>query len=207
MAALTDISSIEFKIGNGVQTPVIDLHSSGNANNYDVRLIGSGGTATNGQGTLNILASTLTWNGTGLAPLASPAFTGVPLTPTAAAYSNTTQVASTAFATRACTTPVTMVSASGASQTLVFAAQGFNCYDITLNTNCTYSFSGGTVGQWQQCFLVERQPTTGSTVYTGTLPSGVKYAYGTPSQSTVVGQIRALIFGTPDGGVTVLGGI
>ncbi|MDY4380332.1 pyocin knob domain-containing protein [Pectobacterium brasiliense] len=41
----------------------IDFHTSGNSTDFDVRLIASGGAATVGQATLNIVASALQWNG------------------------------------------------------------------------------------------------------------------------------------------------
>ena len=44
-------------------TPFVDMNSSGNSNDYDVRLIASGGTASSGNGTLNIAAAALTHNG------------------------------------------------------------------------------------------------------------------------------------------------
>ena len=43
-------------------TPFIDFHSSGNANDYDSRIIANGGT-TNGTGNLSVLANTVTFNG------------------------------------------------------------------------------------------------------------------------------------------------
>jgi hypothetical protein len=205
VAALTDITNIEFKIGNVAQTPVLDLHSSGIANLYDVRLIGSGGTSTNGQGTLNILAANLNWNGSGLALLAAPSFTGIPRAPTANAYSNTTQIATTAYVATAAHTPVTTVAASGTAQALAFAINGNNAYDITLSGNCNYTLTGGNVGQFQICTLIERQPASGP-VYTGTLPAGVKYPYGSIPASNQNGQIRVVQFATPDAGVTVIGG-
>jgi hypothetical protein len=44
-------------------TPFIDLNSSGNSNDYDVRLVASGGTGASGNGTLNVAAGSLTRNG------------------------------------------------------------------------------------------------------------------------------------------------
>ena len=43
-------------------TPYYDWHSSGNSIDYDARIIATGGTATNGQGTLSIYAATLAVN-------------------------------------------------------------------------------------------------------------------------------------------------
>ncbi len=44
-------------------TPFIDFHSGSTAVDYDVRLIASGGSGSNGGGTLNILATNLQYNG------------------------------------------------------------------------------------------------------------------------------------------------
>lgn len=48
-------------------TPFIDFHSSGNANDYDSRIIASGGT-TNGTGVLNFYSSGVTFNTNTTAP-------------------------------------------------------------------------------------------------------------------------------------------
>ncbi len=45
----------------------------------------------------------------GTAPLASPALTGVPTAPTAAAGTNTTQLATTAFVTAAAVDPIPLI--------------------------------------------------------------------------------------------------
>ena len=55
---------VELGAKGSSNTPYIDLNSSGFSNDYDVRMIASGGTnATNGAGTLNIAASVLQRNG------------------------------------------------------------------------------------------------------------------------------------------------
>lgn len=86
---------------DAVQTTFIDLHSSGTANDYDVRLQVTGGSATAGQGTLGIGAASLLLNGIAVATLAGPTFTGTPAAPTATVGTNTTQLATTAFVTAA----------------------------------------------------------------------------------------------------------
>ena len=54
---------IEFGKTGVSSTPTLDFRSSGSAGDYDVRLIVSGGSSTNGQGTLRINANSLTVNG------------------------------------------------------------------------------------------------------------------------------------------------
>jgi hypothetical protein len=54
---------IEFGKTGVSSTPTLDFRSSGSAGDYDVRLIVSGGSGTNGQGTLRINANSLTVNG------------------------------------------------------------------------------------------------------------------------------------------------
>ena len=55
---------VELGAKASANTPFVDMNSSGFSNDYDVRMIASGGTnATNGQGTLNIAAAALTHNG------------------------------------------------------------------------------------------------------------------------------------------------
>lgn len=48
-------------------TPFVDFHSSGNSIDYDSRLVASGGSGSSGQGTLNIVAAALEFNGAGVA--------------------------------------------------------------------------------------------------------------------------------------------
>jgi hypothetical protein len=101
-------------------------------------------------------------------------------------------------------TPVTTVGSATASQALVFATSGNNCYDITLTQNCTITLTGGTTGQYQQCVLIIRQNSTAG--WTPTLPSGVKWSGGVaPTPNTTAGKIDLFTFSTSDGGVTLFG--
>lgn len=63
--AILAASNADIEMGNtsASNTPHIDLHSSGNNIDYDARIIASGGTASNGAGTLNIQAGALQFNG------------------------------------------------------------------------------------------------------------------------------------------------
>lgn len=56
-------NGIELGPNNVANTPFIDFHSSGNANDYDVRLIASGGASGVGLGTLMVSAATVTYTG------------------------------------------------------------------------------------------------------------------------------------------------
>ena len=62
---IASASNAELEMGAkaSANTPFIDFNSSGNSNDYDVRMIASGGTASSGNGTLNIAAASLTRNG------------------------------------------------------------------------------------------------------------------------------------------------
>lgn len=88
------------------------------------------------------VSTNCTWAESGLAPLASPVFTGIPVAPTAAPGTNTTQLATTAF-----------VAASGASgapnQNLIYLSPNCgiqaNCYPIraTGAVDCGSGWTGG----------------------------------------------------------------
>lgn len=56
-------SALEIGQLTTAETPFIDFHSSGSSSDYDARIIASGGSATQGQGLLNILCNALSVNG------------------------------------------------------------------------------------------------------------------------------------------------
>lgn len=56
-------TGLELGALGATNTPFIDFHSSSSSNDYDVRLIASGGNASNGNGTLQVTASSFQWNG------------------------------------------------------------------------------------------------------------------------------------------------
>jgi hypothetical protein len=135
-------------------------------------------------------------------------FTGAPsaITATAAPGTNTTQIASTAFATAAASTPTTVVATSGAAQTLTAAASGSVAYDITLTANCTLTLAGGVAGQQQSITVYLRQDATAGRV--AVLPTGVKWPGGVaPVPGTLAGNVDVFTFTTPDGGATWAGSI
>lgn len=141
MTALTDITSIEFKIGNSATTPVIDLHSSGQANDYDVRLICSGGGATAGQGTLTILAGSLL----GVTPPVYDASTKLATTAWVLTSINTRMITST-------------YTASGA------IAPGDSFAIVIANTTAAMTLANSTVDGHQ---IVIKRYGTGSVTVTG----------------------------------------
>lgn len=81
------------------------------------------------------------------------------------------------------------VNASGSAQSIAFVPysnpaepydQAEAVYDITLSANCAITLApGSAVGIAQRLTLILRQPASGST-FTASLPSGVKYAGGSP---------------------------
>ena len=101
-------------------------------------------------------------------------------------------------------TTLATLSASGGSQALSFAAAGNAAYDITLNGNTSFALTGGTAGQYQTITAVLRQGGSGG--YTPTLPANVKWASGSaPVIATTAGTVTTIIFGTSDGGQTIVG--
>lgn len=102
------------------------------------------------------------------------------------------------------TVTVTKVAASGANQALTFAASGDKAYDITLNSNCTFTLTGGVAGQKQAVNLIIRQSGAGG--FVPNLPAGILWSSGSaPIPNTVLGKVDFITFTTVDAGVTVLG--
>lgn len=102
-------------------------------------------------------------------------------------------------------TSSTAIASSGSSQSLSFPASGDASYDITLDANCTFSFSGGTAGQLQTLTLIIRQSGDGG--FIPAFPAGVKWPGGTaPIPNTTAGKIDVVTIQTPDAGTTLLGG-
>jgi hypothetical protein len=66
-------TGIEFGKTSAVDAPQFDSHSSGNPNDFDVRLLFTGGGVTNGQGTLNVQGLNFQWNGSNMHTLVSVA--------------------------------------------------------------------------------------------------------------------------------------
>lgn len=60
---LTKAGGMDLGPQSSVQTSFIDFHSSGNVNDYDVRVQSDGGSATLGQGRLTLIANNLSFNG------------------------------------------------------------------------------------------------------------------------------------------------
>ena len=101
-------------------------------------------------------------------------------------------------------TTLATVSDTGGSQPLAFAPFGDAAYDITLNGNTTFTLTGGTAGQYQTITAVFREGGSGG--YTPTLPANVKWASGSaPVITTAAGTVTTVIFGTSDGGQTIVG--
>ena len=184
--------------------------------------IGDGSTAWTSLGYSSLPAGTAT--------IASPTFTGVPAGPTAAANTNTTQLATTAFvmtevgdylplaggtlsgaivgADQIISAPVMKDYAetvyaggnSGTSQTL--ALTNGNVQTWTMNGNCTFTMpSGSTLQAGSSLTLILTQDGTGSR--TGTF-TGVKWAGGTAPTLTTTATtgIDIITFTTFNGGAS-----
>lgn len=63
LAMISSNAGIELGSTTAVNTPFIDFHSSGNSNDNDVRIVASGGSATSGQGILNVQGAAFQVNG------------------------------------------------------------------------------------------------------------------------------------------------
>ena len=145
----------------------------------------------------------------GVAPKASPALTGTPTGPTAAAGTNTTQLATTAYVIneRSATATLSGKTLTGLRETRVAVAA--SALDLATGNVFTKTISGATT------FTVSNVPAAGSSVSflldltnggaaTVTWWSGVKWAGGTAPTLTASGR-DVLGFFTHDGGTTWTG--
>jgi hypothetical protein len=165
----TQIATTAFVIGHAsAYTPLMD------------------GTATIGTGTRFARADHVHPSDTSKASLASPAFTGTPTVPTAAAGTNTTQAASTAFVMNR-TTPSYMRAENSSEQTastvgtiVAFASVvSSSGSDITLSSNCFLLKSGNTY---------ELSATTGYASFSGAGWVQYKWRTGqTGGSGTIIG--------------------
>lgn len=97
---------------------------------------------------------------------------------------------------------VEVVAASGTARTLNVSSGG-STKDVTVNGNCTFTFTGALADEVSVLELVLRQDTTGSRL--ATWPASVKWAGGAPTLSTAAGSADRLVFVTYDGGGTWFG--
>lgn len=134
--------------------------------------------------------------------------------PLARANHTGTQTASTIsdFDTQVATTAVkkagggretlSTVAAAGATETLDLGSG--NVHDVTLDANCTLTFTGTAASAACSFTLILRQGGSGS--YTVTWPASVDWPGGTaPTLSTAVGRVDVFSFLTVDNGTTWLG--
>jgi hypothetical protein len=129
----------------------------------------------------------------GAAPLASPTFTGTPAGPTAAANTNTTQFATTAFVQTAIAGRFTRaVNAVGALD--IDCSLG-NYFTKTINGNSTFTFSNPPASGTAYAFTLELTHTSG----TVTWPASVRWPTDTaPTLNT--NKTHLFMFITDDGG-------
>lgn len=131
------------------------------------------------------------------APLASPTFTGTPAAPTAAAGTNTTHLATTAFAAAGFTPvsgqfDVNTVALSGAAQTLPATVPA---HRVTMDANCTFTFTSPTKTGHTFSLLL-------SGAFTPTFPASVRWNSGTaPTYATA----SKYVFETVNGGTIWVG--
>lgn len=104
----------------------------------------------------------------------------------------------------AATAGLTVVAASGASQSINVAA--FGVADITLTANCTLSITGQDAGNSFSLRLVIRQDTAGSRAFV--FPAGTKWPDATaPVLTTAANHYDVFDLQTNDGGATWIGSI
>lgn len=152
------------------------------------------GTAWNQHVRVSDLSATLgqLFGGSGVNGVAAPVSIGSGL-----------QLTNSVLSTIAATVPVTTIAASGSSQSLIFSSFGSRAYDVTLNANCSFSVSGGSVGELQTLTLILRG---GSGGFTAALPGNVKWKGGAaPTVDTSAGSIYLVKIQTSDGGATYAG--
>ncbi|MBV1836810.1 hypothetical protein [Acetobacter estunensis] len=102
-------------------------------------------------------------------------------------------------------TPVTTVTAPGASLDMTFASNGDVTYDVTPNAALTLSLSGGTAGTLSRLTLILHQPSSGG--FAVALPTA-RYQDGEkPVVSTSAGTTTVISYLTDDGGKTIYGGV
>lgn len=99
---------------------------------------------------------------------------------------------------------VSTVAASGSTETLNLA--NGNIHDVTLDANCTFTFSGTTASKGCSFTLILRQDGTGSR--TVTWPASVDWAGGAaPTLSTPASSVDILTFFTINNGTTWFGAL
>lgn len=187
-------AAIEHGALGSVNTPFIDFHSSGNNNDYDARIIASGGT-TNGTGTLTVNAASTVINGTttvsGTLSTSQDASAGVDLymLENLSTASNTTKTAGILFKGRD-TVNASKSSGEIVSQpldgnyvaaSLVLKARAADALATAATLTTTSAVFPGSVSHATQeidLSYTYNQPTTGQTV---TLASGTQTAIIDPA--------------------------
>lgn len=95
--AATLIGGVEVGTPGSASTVRVDFRSGGLAPDYDSRIEATGGTGTDGQGSINLIGASIKINGSDVAFLNSPTFTGTPTAPTPTASDISTKLATTEF--------------------------------------------------------------------------------------------------------------
>lgn len=149
---------------------------------------------------------TLSYNTLGAAPLASPALTGTPTTPTAAPLTNSTQISSTAYTDAAVAAAVAginpavaVLAASTANLTGTYAQVGGGVGDtFTVTATGAFTLDGIAINTIGQRVLLKNQSTASQNgVYTATVVGSIGVSpvftratdYNTPSDVNNTGAI------------------
>ena len=123
------------------------------------------------------------------APLASPAFTGTPTAPTAAAGTNTTQVATTAFVQTEARYALTAKTPTGSGTSATVACEDRAINDFTVATgitSLTITPPAAVTGRARDFFL--RLDCAGTALATISLPSGETVDFGADALAGLTGK-------------------
>lgn len=137
--AMTQDGSLEIGNISAATTPYIDFRSSGLAADYDARIIASGGTSTNGQGTLTFTA-------------ASIALTGFVTAPTVAVDTNDARLATTAFYANQAGSEAPLADGAAAAGTSLMFSRQDHVHPSTINGTFTAAKFVATGGTGGTCF-------------------------------------------------------
>ena len=119
-------------------------------------------------------------------------------TTASAAQTSATTALSAAQLVHPASIPVTVISTSGSSRSIILPAAGDIAYDITLTQNCVFTVSGGVSKQLNRAILYLR--ANNAAIYPVTWPAGISWVGGaTPTLTSALGGLDIVEISTLDG--------